>query len=288
MANSPSHKFGQMIGDVLEATISPLLREFANKHKLYLDQRGPRPARSGDKLSWVDKNGNTHDLDFVLEKGGSSDSIGAPIAFIETAWRRYTKHSRNKAQEIQGAIVPLSETYSKNSPFMGAVLAGVFTEGALNQLKSLNFQVLYFPYEMVVSAFQKAGIDASFDEGTPDEDFVTKLEAWQALPKKKRDLVPVVLLALNHTEVAAFINKLEKCATRLVKQVRIFPLHGNMVTIDSIDDAISFVEKYNDKSGTSYACVRYEVLITYSNGDEIKANFQEKENVLKFLADYRC
>jgi hypothetical protein len=62
--------------------------------------------------------------------------LGMPAAFIETAWRRYTKHSRNKAQEIQGAIMPLVETYMKAGPFIGAVLAGVFTKGALMALNS--------------------------------------------------------------------------------------------------------------------------------------------------------
>ena len=45
--------------------------------------------------------GNVHDLDYVFEQGGTEATIGQPKAFIEIAWRRYTKHSRNKAQEIQ-------------------------------------------------------------------------------------------------------------------------------------------------------------------------------------------
>ena len=36
MATSPAHKFGQMIGDVLEITIEPILSEFAKQHGLYL------------------------------------------------------------------------------------------------------------------------------------------------------------------------------------------------------------------------------------------------------------
>ena len=104
MAQSPSHRFGQIIGEVLEAAVLPLMRQFANSHELYLDQRGVRPCRSTRKCSWVDLNGNTHDLDFVLERGGTPDKVGTPVAFIETAWRRYTKHSRNKVQEIQGPL----------------------------------------------------------------------------------------------------------------------------------------------------------------------------------------
>jgi hypothetical protein len=54
MAKSPSHKFGQIIGDALEAAIETSLREFANKHKLFLDSKGPRPIRKGKKLTWED------------------------------------------------------------------------------------------------------------------------------------------------------------------------------------------------------------------------------------------
>src|SRR5437870_2375154 len=134
MAKSPAHAFGQIIGDVLEVAIEPVLSQFAQEKGLYLDKKGSRPARRGVKVSWTDLSGNVHDLDFVLEKDGSLTKIGIPVAFIETAWRSYTKHSRNKAQEIQGAIMPLAATYQNSAPFIAAILAGVFTQGALTQL----------------------------------------------------------------------------------------------------------------------------------------------------------
>ncbi|MBK9793853.1 MAG: hypothetical protein IPP60_12380 [Sphingobacteriales bacterium] len=154
MAESLSHKFGQLIGDLLELALEPHLQKFARKHKLYLDKKGVRKARSGKKVTWTDSKENKHDLDFVLERGGTENKIEyCFVAFIESAWRRYTKHSRNKAQEIQSAILPLANKYRNSSPFVGVVLAGVFTEGALSQLKSLGFGVLYFPYDTVVKHF---------------------------------------------------------------------------------------------------------------------------------------
>src|SRR5437016_5100811 len=188
MAVSPAHRFGQIIGEVLEAGILPLLESFAKKHGLYLDKKGLRPARPGKKVTWTDRNENKHDLDFVLERGGTAEEKGDPVAFIETAWRRYTKHSRNKAQEIQGAIMPLVETHGA-SPFIGAVLAGEFTEGAISQLVSLGFVVAYFPYETVVKAFSIVGIDASSDEGTPDSKFAARMKKWNALPQAQKDNV---------------------------------------------------------------------------------------------------
>jgi hypothetical protein len=139
MAKAPGHQLGQIIGVALEAAIGPYLHEIAKEFDLYLDQTGPRPARPGSKVTWVDSLGNKHDLDYVFERGGTASEIGVPVAFIESAWRRYTKHSRNKAQEIQGAILPLLATHSESKPFAGVVLAGVFTDGSLEQLRSTDF-----------------------------------------------------------------------------------------------------------------------------------------------------
>lgn len=174
MAISHSHKFGQIIGDLLELAITPHLENFVKDKNLFLDKKGDRTARKGKKVTWIDNHGNKHDLDFVIERNGSDVKIGQPVAFIESAWRRYTKHSRNKAQEIQSAIIPLRDKYSGNSPFIGVVLAGVFTNGALKQLESLGFNVLYFTYDSVIKSFAKYGIDASFDEKTTEDSFAEK------------------------------------------------------------------------------------------------------------------
>lgn len=40
MAQSPAHKWGQIIGDFLEDTFEKELSKFARKHKLYLDTKG--------------------------------------------------------------------------------------------------------------------------------------------------------------------------------------------------------------------------------------------------------
>ena len=62
MAQSPSHRFGQIIGEVLESAIRPPLQAVAREHGLYLDSKRPRKASDGKrKVAWVDGKGNTHD-----------------------------------------------------------------------------------------------------------------------------------------------------------------------------------------------------------------------------------
>src|SRR4051812_19167298 len=186
MADAPGHRLGQMIGEALELALEPVLQELADLRALCLDKKGSRRARRGVKVTWTDSLANRHDLDYVLERGGTEDEIGVPVAFIETAWRRYTKHSKNKAQEIQGAILPLLATHSEAKPFPGAVLAGVFTEGSLEQLRSNGFAVLYIPYEEIIEAFRRFGIDVRFDETTTDEYLAAQIVRYEALGAEDR------------------------------------------------------------------------------------------------------
>lgn len=285
MALSPSHKFGQIIGDVLELAIEPTLRRFAKEKGLFLDKQGLRPARKGNKVSWTDLYGNTHDLDFVLERHGTREKVGDPVAFIETAWRRYTKHSRNKAQEIQGAILPLHAAHKNLAPFIGVVLAGDFTPGALIQLKSLGFNVLWFPRESVIQAFSVVGIDAEFDEETSDAQFKKKVRSWYALSALKKRRVGKELLTSRSQDVTAFVLALSNSVSRYITRVYVLPLHGRSSDMPTVAAAISFIERYVE-SDTHRQLIRYEVQIQYNNGDRIDGQFRDKQSTIDFLKNY--
>lgn len=283
MAESLSHKFGQIIGDLLELALEPHLEKFSKKHKLYLDKKGDRKGRKGKKVTWIDGNNNKHDLDFVLERGGTRNIVGVPVAFIESAWRRYTKHSRNKAQEIQSAILPLAGKFQSSSPFIGVVLAGVFTSGALSQLKSNGFTVLYFPYITVIKAFKKFGIDASFDEKTPEINFRQKIDSWTTL-KNKND-VAKELVKLNKSEVEDFFNALTRSVSRFIERINLLPLHGQVAEAKTVSEAIKLIEQYSE-SQNQLPLSRYEVIIRYNTGDKIEATFRDKKDCLIFLKSY--
>ena len=243
-----------------------------------------RKGRTGKKVSWFDGNENKHDLDFVLERGATDDTVGIPVAFIESAWRRYTKHSRNKAQEIQSAILPLAGKYKSSSPFIGVILAGVFTSGALSQLKSNGFTVLYFPYETVIKAFKKFGIDAAFDERTAEADFKEKIGSWVKLVNKVD--VAKELTRLNKKEVDNFFEALTHSVSRFIERIILLPLHGKESEAESISDAIKLLEQYSETQ-SKLPLVRYDVIIRYNTGDKIEASFKDKKDCLKFLESYK-
>jgi hypothetical protein len=283
MAQSLSHKFGQIIGELMEMALEPQLQGFAKQNALYLDKKGSRTARRGKKVIWTDEQNNRHELDFVLERNGNLQKIGVPAAFIETAWRRYPRHSRNKAQEIQGAIQPLANTYKIHSPFIGVILAGEFTENSLIQLASQGFGVLYFPYQTIIQAFAKHGIDAHFDDKTPESDFKEKIDAWYALGSKAA--LANTLLQLNQTKVDAFFALLNVHVSRYITQVSILPLHGTEQQIEDIQDAINYLSAYAQRLSTG-DLYKIEITIKYNNGDKIEASFRDKNMALGFLKTY--
>ncbi|MGH7495521.1 MAG: DNA methylase [bacterium] len=285
MARSYAHTFGQIIGGILEAAMEPFLETFANRYDLFLDKKGARLARKGKKVTWLDLYGNAHDIDYVLERAGTAEKIGEPIAFIETAWRRYTKHSRNKAQEIQGAVGALTLTHKYSSPFLGAVLAGFFTEGAVTQLRSLGFHVLYFPYPSILSAFQKVGINASFDEATSESEFARKIKRWKRLKKEQRRLMASSLAKMHDHDIAAFFVGLEKSISKKIIAVIVVPLHGIQANCGGISEAISFLMNYNPETIEGPA-LEYELHLKYSNGDKINAEFENKQDAIQFLNRY--
>jgi hypothetical protein len=285
MAQSWAHKFGQIVGETLERALEPVLRTFAAEHGRYLDQKGPRPTRSGRKVAWTDTLGNTHDLDYVLERGGGPDHIGAPVAFIEVAWRRYTKHSRNKAQEIQAAILPLRERYREAAPFIGVVLAGVFTPGAVQQLRANGFIVLHFPYEHIVAAFRTAGVNADLGENARESEIRSQVSAWRRLRPSVRESVARQLVDARSTEMAEFMEALRRAVLRRIELIRILPLHGVALECTTVEDAIRRIRRYDDRLAPS-PVVRYEIEVRYSNGDRIAGQFQDKETAVRFLEPF--
>ena len=283
MAKSQSHTLGEFIGAFFEDLMKKPIREFADKNGLYFDTVGPRKARGGSKLTWADIHGSKHDLDFVLEKGGTEEAIGQPVAFIELAWRRYTKHSKNKAQEISGAVNPICEKYKLSKPFKGAILSGQFTENSLNQLKSDNFHVLYIPFESLVQAFKDQGLDIDFGEDTKESELKKK---YAAVSKKANNLllekVREEILKTYKKEIDQFVSELSASYNRKIKTICILPLHGKRTEVADVEKAIDFINGYTEIPADQQ--LEYiEVIVTYNNGTIIQCQFKEKDEAVDFL-----
>ncbi|PLS24726.1 hypothetical protein BLI708_09840 [Bifidobacterium imperatoris] len=235
MANSPTHRFGQIIGDLLEQATVETVRPIVQKHHMYLDFIHPRPARNGNrKIHVEDALGNFHDLDLVVEEGGSEEVIGRPRAFIEVAWRRYTKHSKNKAQEISSAVLACARKYADDAPFTGTVLAGEFTENSLQQLRSQGFVVVHFPLRSIVDAFKTVGIDAYWEENTPDEKIEEQVKKFEHLTDSEIETIKHHLFQEEKDSFEIFAKVLDQSLDRHVSRVSITSLWGNKKPLEQL------------------------------------------------------
>ncbi len=286
MAQSPSHRVGQIIGYALEQSVEPLLQGIADEYGLYLDVIGERPARGKKRLlTWVDDAENKHNLDFVLEKDGTPHRVGAPVAFIEVAWRRYTKHSVNKAGEIANALLPLRQTFAHTRPFTGAVVAGEWTAGGLTHMLSQGIQVLFVPRETVVGAFAQFGIDLSFDEGTPEAHLAAQADAWEALDDGRRAELIRTLANMAPESYAKFRERIVTHLTRRVTRVLVLPLFGSSLAFDTTEEAAEALRHIDDVVPDP-ALLRVEIQIRYSNDDRIDANFESAADAIDFLGSH--
>jgi hypothetical protein len=284
VAGAPGHKLGQMIGDFLEEAFRPPLSDFCKTHGLFLDYEHVRKARSGVKCTWQDSLGNKHDLDFVIERAGTEEKLGLPAAFIELAWRRYTKHSKAKAQEIQGAIIPLLNTYSQLKPFAGAIVAGDWTTNALNQMRSSGFTVLHLSYPDLVEVFGQFDVDIDTDEHTPDEFLGEQVAKAEALSRTEIAALTKALRDKAADQLVAFLDKLENVMGRSVVEVIVLMLYGKPISFANIGEAMAAISHMELSSSKDLR--RVEVQLRYNNGDEVRASFQKPEGAAEFLRTF--
>lgn len=286
MATSPSHQLGEWIGDFFERSIINYLQPIIIKKGFYLDYKHPRAARKYRKeVIGIDKEGNKHKLDIVIEKNGSENTFGIPKAYIEMAWRRYVKHSKNKVQEIAGAIRPLVATNAQAMPFYAAVLAGEFTQSSIDQLKSQGFYVIYFNYNEICALFEQYGISIRWEESTSEETLNKMVESLYSLSDAKKQEIQNRFYCMYQSKLIDLKNALLAALDTVIEQVIVVPVHGFVTALQSAEDAIGFIMKYDEDTKTPV--LRYEITIRYNNGDEYIMKCKDKTKAIQFLDQYR-
>lgn len=284
---SPGHKLGQLIGNFFEALFADDLINLSTKHGCYCDRKGLRPRVRGNsrKVTWTDNYGNKHDLDYVIERGGSRRKRGVPVAFIELAWRRYTRHSRNKTGELEGSLLPLRETY-QSCGFLGAILAGEYTEGGKKQLTSHNITVLHVPFTVLADSFKEYGVDLSYPESASNDRKRSIIRRWGGLSKERIKQVENHLKAAIEEEYSAFKNALERSLLRTIEAIVILPLYGSELVFRSVNEAIHTLSDLKDEQLAPHKFIKYEIQIRFGNGDRVEGTFHSKDKAMEFLKTF--
>lgn len=186
--SSGGHKLGQLVGDWYEKNIAAVVFEsVAEDLGLYLDHRFKERSCRGGKILWNDLEGNSVDYDFVIELGGDDSAQGAPIAFFETFWRRGARHSKDKARDDSGKLLPMRDTYP-TARVLGIVSAGDFTKPAQEYVQSRGIDLFFIPKDSIVKAWANSGIQIDYLDGAKEEEKASLVDkALQKLKEKNKE-----------------------------------------------------------------------------------------------------
>lgn len=286
MATSYAHMYGEIIGAFLELSMIQYLKPTVESMGFYLDYKHSRPARNGAReVRWTDAGDNKHKLDIVIEEGGSESCLGKPRAFIEMAWRRYTKHSKNKVQEISGAIIPLIKKYQRTAPFYSAVLAGDFTNNSIEQLRSQGFVVCYIDLNKMEQIFSAFGFTVFWSENTSEDFFKEMVTKYQQLPLDIQGALYERFIEINHIELETLKKSLIHSLSRKLARVIITPMHGFDMPFATVQDACTFINSY-DEGQSNIPISYYEIRVIFNTHEEYSCKCKEKSKAIEFLNNY--
>jgi hypothetical protein len=178
------------------------------------------------------------------------------------------------------------ETYKHAHPILGAILGGVFTDNSLTQLKSRGFLVVYVPYQNVLAAFAKVGIDADYGERTAEAEYAKKISQYRGLSSREKATLQKAIVSSVDDQLEVFEANLRNSLSRSVERILILPLHGKLLEVTTLDDALTQLSLYSDDKGSVAPLSRYEIEIRYNNGAVIRGSYPSKGEAIAFLRDY--
>jgi len=279
MANenaSSGHKLGQLIGNWYEEYfVLPLLQRVGKSLALFVDSRFVNRKAREEKIIWDDLDGNSVDYDYVLELGGSDNKLGIPVAFIECFWRRGARHSKDKARDDSGKLMPMRETYP-TARFLGIVSAGDFTKPARELVRSRDIDIFYVPKEKIVNAFDSCGLIMDYPDKLPEAEkanIVEKFDKHFTVSKKKAVQKSLIKL-VGQATIESYVDRVRATLSALPQEIRFILRHESMpITFESVAAATDFLKSPNFKMTSPIESYLYQV--TYSDGSEFEKSVDD-------------
>src|SRR5262249_55116624 len=157
------------------------------------------------KILWKDGNGNFVDYDCVLELGGDATTVGIPVAFIESFWRRGSRHSKDKARDDSGKLLPMWSTYP-TARFLGIVAAGDFTSPARELVRSRGIDLFFIPKEKIIDAFNAHKLAIDYPDKASEEEKARLVNDFekQFTNDKKRAIAATLIEFVGTAAVASY------------------------------------------------------------------------------------
>ncbi|MGH7201578.1 MAG: hypothetical protein ACREJB_13290, partial [Planctomycetaceae bacterium] len=263
------HRLGQLVGDWFERYfVLPMLEEAAARLNLYLNHRFQQRRARGDKLIWRDEDGNTVDYDFVLELEATDDELGIPVGFLESFWRRGKRHSKDKARDDSGKLVPMRHVHP-TARFLGIVAGGDFTAPARDLIRSRGIDLFYVPKDKIVAAFRSLGLEMDYPDRISEESKRQLADGFERelTDQAKKTAAAKLKELVGHAAVASYVDRVHAALGALPQEIRFLAKQSSKPCVfETIAEATAFLKAPDFDFSDPAASFLYEV--TYSDGSE--------------------
>lgn len=293
--SSSGHKLGQLVGDWFEEQVAViLLQSIAEELELYLDHRFKERACRSGKIIWSDLDGNEVDYDFVLEFNGSDSQKGVPLAFFETFWRRGSRHSKDKARDDSGKLMPMRETYP-TARVLGIISAGDFTRPAQELVRSRGIDLFYIPKSKICESWQNCGVEMDYDDSASEalKSSIADKADKALTPNKKEEMYQELVSLVGQSVFDSYIQRIIAGVAALPIEYKITPIFiGKEVLFSKHSDARDFLRKTQSSTDLEAATPVYRYGVTYSDGSLFARDNLTSSDALKLhssvgeVADY--
>ncbi len=86
-------------------------------------------------------------------------------------------------------------------------------------------------------------------------------------------------------DITDFISRLENRFERRISRIVILPLFGTTHSFSSVDQALSFL-KTHANAFAHEKFIRFEIQVSFLNGDAMNASFEMKDDAIAFLHEH--
>lgn len=279
---SAAHQLGQIVGNWYEEHVAgPVLAQIAENLDLYCDSRFINRSCRGERVIWADSAGNEVDYDFVFELDGSEDVRGQPVAIFETFWRRYKKHSKDKARDDCGKLRVMRDTYV-TVRHLGIFAAGDFTKPAQEFVSSQDIDLFYTPKQCIVSAWAEHDLEIEY------VDVASEPQKQAVVDRVLEGLDGDVQKAIAQTVFEKIgPDKIESFQTRVVDKIGAMPQLYIVDIVDSsrvlgsrdlIDDLFRTQEPESSRPSTTRS---YDYKVVFDDDDSFHRQNLEWRDLVK-------
>ncbi|HLJ12301.1 MAG TPA: hypothetical protein VKU82_13990 [Planctomycetaceae bacterium] len=278
---SAGHKLGQLVGDWFEEfLVLPLLQRVADHLRLFLDHRfRTRKSRAGDKIIWRDVEGNAVDYDFVMELGANEATVGIPVAFFECFWRRGNRHSKDKARDDTGKLLPMRDVHP-TARFLGIVAGGDFTTPARDLVINRRIDLFYIPKAKIISAFENHGLQIDYPDRLPEPDKAALADTFDAALTRevKQNAAATLCELIGAASLDSFVDRVRAALGALPQEIRLIQQQQSTpVVFETIASATKFLR--SPVFDLSQPTTNFVYEITYTDGTEFERPLDTIEEV---------